>query len=522
MRGWLGWGITAALVVVMSGCSSSGGASHSSDESTSGGTPKAGGTVTVAVEAETPGWYPPNGLIAASGRVVNRLVYGSLTVGQPDGTFVPYLAKSVTPDKTLTSWTIGLRPGMKFQDGSPFDADAVNFSINTMIDPKSATSAIYPFVKSSEVVDDVTVKVTLKKSLSTFPLYLSGGLGDIFSKQALKKEGADKFNSAPVGAGPYKMTSWVHDSAVTLERFDGFFDPKAAYPDKIVIKPIPDDAARAAALTAGDVDAIVTQSAADIVKFDKDKSVKVEKTNYGVNGFFVNFEHPPLDDIRIRQAMDHALDKKALIDLVWKGLGDTADNWFAKGGKWTVDVAAREHDVSKAKALVKEYTDEKGAPPTIEIIAPPTATYAALNQAVKQQLAEVGIKLKIGTVTDAATQITRMFAGDFGLSAYVMPSFLDPDYEMGRWFQSTSFLNVNHFKSPQVDADIAKAQGSDDATVRHQAYGDLQKQVSDNVAGIYLRQNVYALVLGPNVGYESGKTFGEYYTPVLADLLWHK
>ncbi len=518
--------IAAATALVISACTGGGGGGgDAADES-----PVRGGSITIGVDAETPGWYPPNGLIGAAGRIVNRLIYGSLTAGTPDGSYQPYLAESVTPNDDFTEWTIALREGMTFQDGSAFDSEAVKASMEAVIDPESAVGASFGWVTGIDAPDPETVVITADAPRATVPQVLSGPLGQIVSKEAVDAIGVDAFNSAPVGAGPYKMTEWVRDDHLTLEKVPDFFQDDIGWADEIIIKPIPDAAARAAALSAGDIDVTFTGVPTDIEAFKNDASVTVNEVPLGVDMFFMNGAKAPFDDIRIREAVTIGVDRDELTTLVWGGIGKPATGPFQSDNPfYDSSLPAIGYDVDAATKLVDEYKEDKGLT-EVSVVLTNYPGQDILDAAMKSQLEKIGLTVEVRPASDANAHNIEMIQGDFDLGGFTFPGFLDPDYEVTRFFPSDSFLNVNRIMSPELDAAIVAGRSTTDFDERKAAYDTVQEVVTQNYAGLYLHEFTFGIVSRSDIGgYGQGtvpgsdaRTLGEYYSPILGDELFRR
>jgi peptide/nickel transport system substrate-binding protein len=494
--------------------------------------PVKGGTIVVGVDAESPpGWDPANNTIGLSGQIIQGAIFDALTSPAPDGTYKPELAQSVTPNKTNTVWTIRLRPNLRFQDGTPLDAQAVVAYMTRFHDPKLSSNGeeFSGFISSFRAVGKLTVVLTCPKPKGAMPLYLSGPLGQIASPTAYDKLGKG-FSQHPVGAGPYMLTEWVLDDHVTLKRWNGYFRKDQPYADTVIIRPIPDEAARAAAIRAGDIDIMFTQNPTDIKNFRTNKSVRLTEIPYGTTGLYLNITKPPTDDIRVRQAIAYALNKQQLIDTVWNGIGNVTNNPFKKGTFWYKKITEPwdNQNLTKAKALVAAYEASTGKKVAFSLISRVSATERNYEQALQAQLQAAGMNVTLEPITDDASYITKIFDGSYNVTTRLHQSFLDPEYQITRLHIAGGPINVEHYTTPALEKNIQIGIQSSDPATRKKAYDNVQKILLDNVIGIFVRTNTIGVVARPNIRGNFNWTFPggarglghQYITLINPDSLW--
>lgn len=521
---------TAALLVGACGSDSkdSGGGTTVASSSTSAaaGTPKKGGTITIGVEAETDRFDPGNGNIGFPARAIHHLVYGSLTAATPDGKWVPYLAESVTGSDDAKVWTVKLRQGMTFQDGTAFDATNVKASMDRIRLESLSKDAFSSYITGVDKVDDLTVKITLNKSYGVFPQILSDEFGAIVSTTATAKYG-DSYGEHPTGAGPYKVVEYVRDDHLTLERFDGYFmKDTRGWADRIIFKPIPDDAARSAALRAGDVDVIATSNPSDIVAFRGDSKFRVHEVPNGASGVLFNVQSVP--DVRVRKAVAMAMDKKALIDLVWNGVGDVVDSPIAKDSFWN-DPAVKypTYDPAGAKALVDEVAKETGKPVTLEVLSAIDQTNSNFKVALAEQLKAVGIDVQIASATDVNDYVDRYINSKFQVTTAGVFGVIDPWFEYTRRYYSSSPLNGSQFEDPELDKNLDIGATSTSPDERKKAYDKVQEILADNLVQLFVRSSTYAIITNDKIegwgtlkGPDGQLSLGNYPQPIFGDEYW--
>jgi peptide/nickel transport system substrate-binding protein len=513
-------GATAGLAIASW---ASAGASTALPATAAPGEPVRGGTLRIGVTAETDRFDPGNGNIAFPARSVHHLVYGSLTATNVDGEWVPYLAESVTPNEDATVWTVTMRPGLTFQDGNPLDAAAVKASMDRYRFDTLNKDAV-SYVTDVEVVDDLTVEITLDKPFGVFPQVLADEFGTIVSMAAVEKYG-DEYGDHPTGAGPYKVVEYVRDDHLTLERFDGFFMDNRGWVDTIEIRPIPDDAARSAALRAGDLDIIETWNPVEIASFRGDEDFQLHEEPNGAQGLLFSVDHIP--DLRVRQAVAMAIDRAQLIDLVWNGVGEPVTTPFAEDSFWHTETSYPDYDPEAAAALIDEVEAETGEPVSFRVLSPPDETNTNYKLAVVEQLKAIGIDPVVQTATDVNDYVNLYITGDYDVFTAGVFALIDPWFEYTRRYRSDSILNGTGFVNEDLDAALDVGQASTDPEVRKPAYDEVQQILADNMVQMFVRSNTAAIVTsnaiegyGTLVGPDGVGSLGNYPLFLRADEFW--
>jgi len=306
---------------------------------------------------------PPQVTDLNSTRVIKRLFEG--LTAQELGTYkiIPGLAQSWDISKDGLTYTFHLRPNVKFHDGTPLTAEAVKFCFDRQLNDQGPfyATGTYPYVKGFlgnvagvEVVNPTTVQIRLKSALTPFLQYLAHHSLYIYSPDALKKWGKDIVKH-PVGTGPFKLETWEPGVRVVLARNDQYWGGKPKL-DKLVFAITPDAAVRWAKLKANECQVMPFPNPADVAAMQKDPSIKVlhqEGLNIGYLAF--NTEHKPLDDVRVRQAINYAINRDAILKAVYQGAGKKAKNPIPPT-IWSYNDAVKDYAYSpaKAKALLAE------------------------------------------------------------------------------------------------------------------------------------------------------------------------
>jgi len=291
--------------------------------------------VVLAMTLEPPGLDPTAGAASAIAEIVQYNIFETLTKINSDGTVSPLLAEKweVSPD--LKTYTFNLRKGVKFQNGEPFNANAVKFSFERAGGEKSTNKDKRTFAMMDRVavIDDYTV-VILNKQLDPDFLFLMGQATAII----VEPKSADTNATRPVGTGPYQLSAWAKGSSVTLTKWDAYRNAAAIKMKKVTFRFISDSAAQVAALLAGDVDAFVRVTPRSVPQFKGNAKFQVVVSGSRAKTILaINNKKKPLDDVRVRRAICAAIDRKAVIEGAADGYGAPIGSHYVPGAFGYVD-----------------------------------------------------------------------------------------------------------------------------------------------------------------------------------------
>jgi peptide/nickel transport system substrate-binding protein len=370
--------------------------------------------VTLAMVLEPPGMDPTIAPAAAIGEIVHYNVLEGLTKINVDGSVTPLLAESWSMEPDGKSYTFKLKRGVKFHDGEAFDASDVKFSFERAKDDKStnkAKKAVFDNIRRVDAPDTHTVILTLDNADPNFLFRMGENTAVI-----LDPKSAAGTATKPVGTGPFTFEEWRKGSAVTLKKWPGYRDAKNVKLERVSFRFINDPAARVAALLAGDIDGVPRLDAPQAVKqLQADKRFDVVVGSTAGKGILaINNKKKPFDDVRVRRAVMHAIDRKAFIDGVLEGLGKPIGSHFAPTDAGYVDLTAMTpHDPQKAVALLKEAG--VATPLNVTLTLPPPQYARKGGEVIAAQLAKVGIVAKIENV-EWAQWLGGAFKGNFDLT----------------------------------------------------------------------------------------------------------
>ncbi len=361
-----------------------------------------GGIVNYAAGADPDRLDPANAESNPS-EAVNRMMYENLAKFDAKLKIIPGLATKWEQSKDGMSWTFFLRKGVKFHDGTPFNSEAVKVFIERMIGPeKPSRAGLYtPFVNTVDIVDEYTIKINMKAPFAFFLNNLAHSASGIVSPTALKTLGKDIARKA-VGTGPFKFVEWIHGDHLTMVRNDDYWGGKP-YLDKIIVKTVKEDSARVMMLQSGDAHLIVRIPPEDIPRLEKDPKIKLDSVEtLRVLYIGINCSKKPFTDVRIRQALNYAVDREAIVNNIYQGRALVSSNIVAPLTTGHFSTKGYSYDPERAKKLLAEAGYPNGFKAKLWS---PQGRYPKdfeMAQAIQQQLKKVGIDCTLETMEWAA------------------------------------------------------------------------------------------------------------------------
>jgi peptide/nickel transport system substrate-binding protein len=448
--------------------------------------------------AEDPDALDPTLARSFVGRVVFAGLCDKLFDITPDMKIVPQLATGYEWSSDSKSLTIGLRQGVKFQDGEPFNAEAVKFSIERHLTmPGSNRKGEISAVQKVEVVDDHTVTVQLSAPFAPLLAQLTDRAGMMVSPKAAKDLG-DKFGTKPVCAGPYKFVERIAQDRIVLEKWADYWDKDNVKIDRVVYQPIPDSTVRLANLRSGQLDFIERVAATDVAGIKSDKSLQLSSiVELGYVGITINLnagelaKNPLGQDARVRQALELSIDRDALNQVVFNGEFLPGNQYVSPQSPYYAKGAAMpKRDVAKAKALLKE----AGQPsPSFTLMLPNGPENERVAQVIQSMAQEVGFDIKL-QVTEFARALDLSDQGNFQAFEIGWSGRTDPDGNIYLFLACDGSQNNGKYCNPTAEAAIKAARTTNDMAERLKQYGILAQQLAkdDPIIYLYHRKWIYA------------------------------
>ncbi|MGH2403966.1 MAG: glutathione ABC transporter substrate-binding protein [bacterium] len=414
-----------------------------------------------------------------------------------EGKVRPGLALSQSVSSDGKTWTFRLRTGVRFHDGTPFDAEAAKFNLDRVLD--QATRSNWRFlisrITSVSVVDPSTIRIVTDAPFAPLLAHLShGGMG-MQSPAAIRRLGAD-YSRQPVGTGPFRFKEWVRGDRVTVSRYDDYWGDKA-FLDEVQFRVIPDDGSRLAALEAGSIHVAVRVPPREIDRLKNASGLSVEvSTSLRTIYVAFNVSRPPFTDKRLRQALNYAVNKRAIVASALNGTARVSDAPIAPNVEGYSVVQNYDWDLERAAALLREagYSRER---PLRAVFHHPSGRYirdAEIAAGIQGLARRVGIELELRTLEFGAyIALTARPKEQNDIQMYMLGWGTvtgDADYGLYALFHSSQFppvgFNRGFYQNARVDALLDQGRTTVDQGARDRIYAEAMKIIMDDAAWIFL------------------------------------
>ena len=402
---------------------------------------------------------------------------------------IPVLADSHTVSKDGLVYTFKLKSGIKFHDGTDFNAEAVKVNFDRVTNPENKLKryTLYKNIAKTEALDATTVRVTLKEPFSPFINTLAHPSGVIISPAALAKFGSKGIAQNPVGTGPFKFVEWKSTDYLKVAKWEGYW--KKGYPkiDSITWRPVVDNNTRAAMMQTNEAHFAFPMPPEALESLSKKASLEVTKAPSIIHRYLsMNTQQKPFDNPKVREAINYAINKDALVKVAFSGYAVPAEGVLPQGVEYATKLGPWPYNPVKAKELLKEAGYPNGFESTLWSAYNYTTAQKVI-QFVQQQLAQVGIKVQVRALEagqrvelvesaqDPATAPVRMYYVGWSSSTG------EADWAIRPLLASESLppkmFNTAYYKNPEVDADIAKALVTTSSTEKARLYADAQQRI---------------------------------------------
>jgi len=453
-------------------------------------TPTPGGAVNMGIAADVQSFDPP---IPSDNMSIWTMlnIYDQLLRVAKDGRSVePCLAESYELSDDLLTYTFKLRPGVVFHDGTPLKASDVKYCLDRVsFAEESAWLSLFTAVDRTEAPDDATFVLKAKQPWA--PMVANMGLfaASIYPEAAHKAQGPALFEK-PIGTGPFILESWQKGAAITLTKNPDYWLEGQPYLDEVVFSIVADANTRIVQLQGGDLDIAGDVPFSQIESIDLDENIDVQVAPVGrVDYVAINHTRPPLDDVKVRQALNYAVDKEAIIQAVLYGRAQAAQSALPRMGFWNDEIQPYPFDPEKAKQLLAESTAAGGFKTTLGVTAGEPVD-SAVATILKDQLAAIGVEVEIYEQESAALYVDIFQGMDYDLVIqYHTTDTVDASqitrYAMASRTDGTGALWTGYI-NPRIDELATQALSEQDPAKREQMYFEIQKLGFDDAFILYL------------------------------------
>ncbi len=462
-------------------------------------TPTRGGTLNVGFPSDTK-TLDPMFSVQFTERQVLYLVYNTLTKLGTDFSINPELATSWDSENDGKRIVFHLRQGVKFHDGTDFDAEAVKWNMERRLDEAVGSrqrKQLEPVIESLEVIDKHTIAFNLKQQFPALLGMLGQRAGFMVSPTAAKKFGED-FGGNPVGTGPFVFKEWVRGSHITVERNADYWEEGLPYLDRVKFHDISGSVVGLQRLITGELDYVGQLAPNDIRPIES--SDKLDLYPITVGRWYSlqwHWDKPPFNNPDLRKAIAHAIDRDRIVAITMAGKANLANGPTPPGLWWfDPDIQGYDHDPEKAKALLAK----AGYVPGTEMVlsTPQVPVYQQINQLVQEQLTAVGMNIKLDPVA-SSEWYARVVSRATNWTPTRWTQRPDPDGLLYILFHSKGFANTTGYSNPKLDALLDEARGLSDVDARKPIYSQAQRILVEDLPNLPLFFAVEYAALDKNI-----------------------
>ncbi|MCB1262937.1 MAG: hypothetical protein KDB33_21430 [Acidimicrobiales bacterium] len=500
-------GAIGVVALALAGCAASGDTTGAASDATATGAdgaetsapaadPVRGGRLNVCVESDPSGYHPYLDRWSASGLTVAGAVYDPLATYDADFGVQPYLAEAFIPNDDATRWTITLRQGVTFHDGTPFDAEALVRHLDNLRESFLTNSLTRP-ITGYRALDARTVEVDVSQPWATFPVIFTTQAGFVPSPNV----DGESLSDQPVGTGPFTMRFHTDDGVSAVARSDSYWRSGLPYLDSIdFIAATATDECQSK-LAVGEADVAHLSAETQLAALDTDEGrLQVVRDRGEQEELFVMFQTaaPPFDDPRLREALALATDAGAFAEATGAAQDAVATGPFAPGSPYARSGEARGPDPDRARELVAEIEAERG-PVTVTLTATDDIANLQRSQVLEEQWSAVGVDVVLESV-DQNTLIVDGIAGSYEAIIWRQFGAPDPDGDYQWWVSpqpGETSLNFSRNVDPEVDRALDDGRATTDPAQRAEAYRRLQERFDAANPYVWLLHTGWVIVAEP-------------------------
>ena len=427
----------------------------------------------------------------------------------PEGTIEPMLVESYEFSEDGLTLTLNIRQGINFHDGTPLNAEAVKFNIERLVDPDTASPFAFLLAGRFEelvVADEHTLEMRLTGPFGPLLAHLTHNTGGIQSPTAIEEFGED-YGDNPVGTGPYRFDSWERGERLDLIRNDDYWGDLPPT-EAVRFLPVSEGTTRMALVEAGEAHVAVRVPPPDIDRLEANPDIVIDRTS-SVRTIYKFFNHTkePFDDVLVRRAINHAVDKEAIAEFVLGGVVRVSDAAVSPGVFGYAPVGTYEYDPELARELLAEAGYEDGFSMSLHSPAGRYLQDIQITEAIQSQLADVGIDAEIETLEFGAYLDLINFPPEESVIDVAMLGWGtvtgDADYGLYALFHSSQWapdgFNNGFYSNTLVDELLEEARSSTDPAFREQLYADILELLHQDAAWLFLHSESQITAIRSNV-----------------------
>jgi peptide/nickel transport system substrate-binding protein len=453
-------------------------------------TPTAGGAVNMGIVADVQSFDPPIPGDNMSIWTMLNIYDQVLRVAKNGQEVEPCLAESYDLSDDLLTYTFHLRPGVVFHDGTPLKASDVKYCLDRVAFAEdSGWLSLFTAVESTEAPDDSTFVLHVKEPWAPMLANMALFAASIYPEAAHAAQGPDLFEH-PIGTGPFVFDSWQKGASIVIKKNPNYWIEGQPYLDEVTFSIVADANTRVVQLQGGDMDIASDAPFSQIDSLNADENIDVLVAPVGrVDYVAINHTRPPFDDVKVRQALNYAVDKEAIIQAVLYGKGQVAQSGLPRMRFWNEEIEPYPYDPEKAKQLLSESSASGGFSTTLGVTAGEPVD-GAVATILKDQLAAVGVEVEIYEQEGAALYVDTFQGMDYDLVIqYHTTDTVDASqitrYAMASRADGTGALWTGYI-NPRIDELAKQALAEQDPDKRQEMYYEIQKLGFDDAYILYL------------------------------------
>jgi len=507
LAGGLALGAAAAAVGALGEPAGAAGTNGPGRNGLSSAKPVRGGSVTFGIDTEESGFNPSTARWDEGGFLYGRTVFDPIAIVNASGGVEPYLAESITSNEDFTSFTITLRPGIVFHDGTPLDANALYTNIEKQATSILTGPAFATNIKGASVTGPMAVTLTMKSSWAPFPYYLAQAQTGYVAAPSMLNS-ADGGTSNPVGTGPFVFQDWVPNSHMTATRNPHYWRKGYPYLNSITYKPIIDYVSRADALETGEVDIIHSNSPDNLLQFRGNRSWSYYDNSGQVVGqptvqcIQLNTSAEPFNNHTLRVAVAKCINRPQYSKVIDKGVDLPMNGLFLPGSEYYTTTAYPAYDPAGAAKLVKQVQQQTGKHVTFTLNSTSDPQVLRAAEFLQQAWQQAGMTVNINIIAQA-TIINNALAGTYQATLWRQFGAVDPDLNYVWWTTQLASgslaLNMARNVDPRIQTALLAGRASGVKADRVKAYQQINQYLAQDVPYLWLARDTWAVVANPKV-----------------------
>jgi peptide/nickel transport system substrate-binding protein len=469
--------------------------------------PKRGGSVTFGIDTEESGFNPSTARWDEGGFLYGRTVFDPIAIVNSKGQVEPYLAESITSNEDFTQFTITLRNGIYFHDGTPLDANALHLNIEKQATSELTGPAFATNIQSYSISGPMSVTLTMKTSWAPFPYYLAQAqTGYVAAPSMLNAPQGGTSN--PVGTGPFIFEDWQPNSHMTAKRNPKYWRKGLPYLDSITYKPIINYNSRADALETGEVDMIHSNAPNTLLQFRGNKKWSYYDNSGQVLGqptvqcIMLNTTAAPLNNKDVRTAMAMCINRPQYSKVIDKGVDAPMNGLFLQGSEYYTPTTYPKYNPSGASELIKQVQQQTGKQVSFSLNSTSDPQTLSAAEFLQQAFQQAGMKVNINILAQD-TIIDDALAGTYQATLWRQFGAVDPDLNYVWWTTQLASGSLALNMARNVDARIQTALVAGRETDAHAArvkeYQKVNQYLAEDIPYLWLARDTWCVVANPKV-----------------------